>query len=247
MALYDFLLYRPIFNLLVFFYDAIPGNDIGLAIILVTVAIKFLLLPLSKKALVNQKALQQLQPKLEALKEKYKNEKEKMAQATMQLYKEEKINPLSSCLPLLIQLPIIIAVYNVFRIGLSTQDFSALYTFVPNPGTINTLSFGFVDMAASATLPGLILAVAAGLAQYFQARMFSRRQPPKDPKGHLVKGSEDESVAAIMNKQMLYLMPALTVIFGYYLPAGLVLYWLVQTLFMLIQQILFFRKDELKG
>ena len=69
-------------------------------------------------------------------------------------------------------------------------------------------------MAASATLPGLILAVAAGLAQYFQARMFSRRQPPKDPKSHLVKGSEDESVAAIMNKQMLYLMPALTVIFA---------------------------------
>ena len=156
--------------------------------------------------------------------------KKKMAQATMQLYKEEKINPLSSCLPLLIQLPIIIAVYNVFRIGLSTQDFQRS-TFVPNPGTINTLSFGFVDMAASATLPGLILAVAAGLAQYFQARMFSRRQPPKDPKGHLVKGSEDESVAAIMNRQMLYLMPALTVIFGYYLPAGLVLYWLVQTPF----------------
>jgi len=244
--LYNVLLYQPLLNLLVFFYNLIPGSDIGLAIIALTVFIKVLLYPLTQKSLKQQKVLQTVQPKLKEIQEKYKNDREKLAAATMALYRQEKVNPLSSCFPLLIQLPIFIAVYNVFRVGLTTQNFDVLYPFVQNPGFIDPLSFGVIDLSLPHTIPGLILALAAGVAQHIQARSYSRVSPPKTKEGSIPPGAKDESMMAIMNKQMLYMMPILTVVIGYNLPAGLGLYWLVTTLIMLIQQKFYFQKEEQK-
>ena len=90
---------RPIFNLLIFIYNTVPGQDLGVAIILLTIVIKLILFPLSQKSIRSQKALQQLQPRIDALKKKYGSQREKMAQEMMALYKEQKVNPLSSCLP----------------------------------------------------------------------------------------------------------------------------------------------------
>ena len=102
---YNLILYQPLFNLLIFLYNLIPWHDLGIAIIVLTIVIKVVLWPLSGKALKSQKALQSLQPKIEDLKAQYKDDKEGMSRAMMALYKTEKINPFSSCLPLLIQLP----------------------------------------------------------------------------------------------------------------------------------------------
>src|SRR5689334_9918091 len=101
---FSLILIYPLLNLLVFVYHYIP--DIGVAIILLTVLVRLLLLPSFHKQLKSQKAMAELQPKLEAVKEKYKGNKEAEAKALMELYKEHNVNPLSSCLPLLIQLPI---------------------------------------------------------------------------------------------------------------------------------------------
>src|SRR3989338_5853381 len=130
-------LYRPLFNLLIWLYDVIPGADIGFAIIALTVIVKLILWPLTNASLKSQKALQDLQPKLDALKEEHKGDKDKLAKAMMELYSKEKVNPLSSCLPILVQIPILIALYQVLSAGLKAESLSALYGFVQNPGTID--------------------------------------------------------------------------------------------------------------
>lgn len=227
------ILYQPLLNILVFFYNIIPGHDIGAAIILLTVLIRLVLWPLMGKSIKGQKAMQSLQPKIQALKEQYKGDKQKLAQATMELYKAEKINPLSSCLPLLVQMPILIALYWVLSAGLKSERLDLLYPFVANPGTIKTVAFGFLDLAQKSWL----LAVLAGAAQYWQSKML-----PMTPPAVKGEGSKDEGMAAIMNKQMLYMMPLMTVIIGGTLPGGLTFYWFLSTALTGLQQVIMFRK-----
>src|SRR3990167_7898569 len=210
IQLFNIILYQPILNFLVLTYNFIPGHDIGLAIILMTVVIKLILYPFSLKSIKSQKALQI----------QYKNQKEKLAQAMMILYKNEKVSPFSSCLPLLIQLPFLIAVYQVFAKGLTNGSLGALYPFITNPDSLNPIAFGFLDLSK----PQIVLAVLAGLAQFWQVKMLSTKKP-------VIKSvdSRDESMMTIMNKQMMFIMPIMTVVIGAGLPGGLVLYWFMTT------------------
>jgi len=232
--LFNLFLYQPILNLLVFLYNVVPGHDLGLAIVVLTIIIKLILYPFSQQSLRGQKALQEIQPKIEALKKQYQNDREKQARAMMELYKTEKVSPLSSCLPLLIQLPLLIAVYQVFINAIPAQSFDLLYPFVANPGQLNPISLGFIDLAK----PNPVLAVLAGLAQFWQAKMLSVKKPP--PK---MAGARDENMMAMMNKQMLLFMPVITVIIGLSFPGGLALYWFVLTLLTALQQLWMFKKD----
>lgn len=224
------IFYQPIFNLLVFLYNLIP--DIGIAIIIITIIIKLILWPLSHKSLKSQKALQELQPKMEELKVKYKDNKEKLGQEMMLLYKTEKVNPFSSCLPLLLQFPFIIAVFQVFRNGLTSSDFGLLYPFVSNPGSINPMMFGILDLAK----PQIFLGILAGVAQFFQSRLLIAKSKKSD--AIVVKGTKEASMTEIMNKQMMYFMPILTVFISASLPGGLALYWFVITLLGVLDQYL---------
>jgi YidC/Oxa1 family membrane protein insertase len=237
--LFTIIFYQPILNLLVFLYNTVSFHDFGIAIILLTVVIKLVFWPLGRQAIRSQKSLQDLQPKLEELKKKYTDNKAELSRATMALYKENKVNPFSSCLPLLIQLPFLLAVYRVFRAGIAS-DLSLVYPFIYKPELINTISFGFLNLAK----PSIYLAVLAGLAQFWQAKMLSTKKPPIN-----TPGSKDESMTAIMNKQMLYFMPALTVFIGISLPGGLTLYWFVITALTALQQVftLHNKKKDLPG
>lgn len=233
--IYTLVLYQPIFNLLVFFYNLLPNHDLGLAIVLITIVIRILILPLSAATLKSQKRMQEVQPKLEELKQKYKDDQEKMTQEMMKLYKDEKVNPFSSCLPVLLQLPIFIAVYQVFQSGLKPETLKNLYPFVSNPGVLNSVSLGLFDLSK----PSWVLAFAAGLGQYFQSKMLMVKAP-----GVKGEGTKDEETMAIFNKQMTYMFPVITVIIGFRLPAGLTLYWLITTLFSLAQQIYVLKKKK---
>lgn len=233
--LFQVLFYQPILNLLVYLYNVIPGHDIGLAIIVMTVAIRLVLFPLSKQSIRSQKAMQDIQPKINELKKKYANNKEEMGRAMMELYKQEKVNPFSSCLPLLIQLPFLWAVFRVFRDGLGNGSLDLVYSFIQKPEAINAVSLGLVDLAK----PNVYLAVLAGLAQFWQVKMLSRNKPAVKS-----EGSKDEDMMAIMNKQMLYFMPALTVFIGLTFPGGLALYWFVTTLLTALQQLYMFKKKK---
>lgn len=233
---FNTILYKPIFNLFIFLYNILPGHDLGLVILVITILIRIALYPLTSSSIKAQKSLQDLQPKLEELKKKHANDKQALAQATMELYKTHKVNPFKSCLPTLIQLPILIALYLVLQNGITSHNLSeTLYSFIKNPGTINPLSFGFLDLSK----PNYILAVLAGIAQFVQAKSLSRKTPPKTAG----KDGKDEDMMAMMNKQMLYMMPIMTVIIGFRVPAGLSWYWLLNTLLMWLQQIILSKKN----
>ncbi len=227
--------YQPVLNLLVFLYNIVPGHDLGIAIILLTIIIKLILLPLSRQSIKSQKSLQDLQPKIDEIKKKYANKKEEMGREMMALYKENKVNPFSSCLPLLIQLPFLFAVFRVFRNGFANGSLDLVYSFITKPEAINTMSLGFIDLSAR----NIPIAVLAGVAQYWQTKMMmSKKAEVKSP------GAKDENMMAMMNKQMMYFMPILTVFIGMSFPGGLALYWLVTTVLTGVQQVYIFKQKD---
>lgn len=245
--LFTLIFSQPIFNLLIALYMFVPGKSFGVSIILLTILVKAILWPLSGQALRSQKALQDLQPKMDALKKEYGDRQEELGKAMMALYSKEKVSPFSSCLPILIQLPVFIALYHGLATALESDPtkfadgMKMLYSFVPAPEQVNSLFLGVFDLAKKpADLHvNMLLAVLAGVTQYFQAKMMITRQQPKK-----VPGAKDEEMLAIMNKQMLYMMPLLTIWIGWSLPAGLALYWLMQTVLTIGQQWYYFRHDD---
>jgi YidC/Oxa1 family membrane protein insertase len=239
LALFHTILYLPIFNLFVWLYNVIPGHDVGLVILAITILVRLILYPLTSASIKSQRSLQDLQPKMAAIKLQYADDKQKQTQAIMEMYKNNKVNPMASCLPMLIQLPILIALYKVLQDGLHSKNLvDSLYPFIHNPGTISQISLGFLNMAA----PNTVLAILAGAAQFFQAKTMTRKSPPKQAG----EGAKDEAMMAMMNKQMLYLMPVMTVIIGFKLPGGLTLYWFFGTLLMVLQQMWLSKKYKAK-
>lgn len=244
-TIFDFFVYHPIYNLLVFIYNIIP--DFGIAIIILTIVIKLFLVPLSKKQIESQKKMQVLQPKIKEIQLKYKNDKEKQSRAMVELYKESKANPFSGCLPMIIQLVFLIAIYrvlfNISSAGLMVNQ-GDLYSFVSNPGQINKMFVGIIDLSSAVdfakiglnSLPHIILVVLAAGAQFIQTKMLMAKQPVR-------KSGTEPDFAEIMTKQMLVLGPLLTLFIGIKFPAGLALYWFVSTVFMILQQKKLEKKD----
>ncbi|MEW6407420.1 MAG: YidC/Oxa1 family membrane protein insertase [Patescibacteria group bacterium] len=232
--LYHTLLFQPLLNLLIWLYNLI--GDIGVAIILVTVLIRLILLIPSQKALKAQKTMQELQPKLDEIRKKYKDDKKKQSEEMMKFYQEKKINPLGSCLPMLIQLPILFALYSVFRKGLQADSMQFLYSFVERPEHINTMFLGFLDMLK----PNAILAVVAGMLQFFQSKMMMKKQ--KSTALGSMPGLGN--IGGMMSKQMTYLMPAMTVFIALSLPSGLALYWATTTAVAILQQWVIMRNHK---
>lgn len=234
--LYQTIAYQPILNILVFLYN--HTLDLGISIILLTIIIKLVLWPLSRKAIKSQQELQEIQPKLDALKKQYADNKAELGKATMDLYKEHKINPLSSCLPMLIQLPFLFAVFRVLRAGL-TEDLSLVYSFLAKPENFQAISFGFMDLSK----PNIYLAFLAGAAQFIQAKMMLA----KNSKKSAADSGKADNMSAIMNKQMVYIFPIVTIVFGFSLPGGLTLYWFMFTFFTVVQQYLVLKKEGPTG
>ena len=230
--IFDIFLYRPLFNFLVLIYDYIPGHDFGLSVILLTIIIRFVLYPVSVKALNSQKTLQRLQPQIKEIQKTHKDDKEKQARETLDLYRKEKINPFSGLFLALIQLPILIALYRVFWLGLKPEELGNLYSFVANPTTINPVFFGLVDLSQ----PNLLFAVVAGILQFFQTKMLL----PSPPKGQEKKSD----IASMMQKQMVYFFPFITVVILLKLPSALGLYWIISGAFSIVQQYFILKKTE---
>lgn len=228
--LYFTVVYRPILNALVFIYNNIPGHDIGISIILITILVRLVLAPFMQKSLKSQLAMTALQPKLNDVREKHKANKEEQAKAIMALYKEHKINPLSSCLPLVLQLPILIALYQVLDKALK-GNLDGLYNFISNPGIVNPRMFDLIDLSK----PNYIFAIAAGLAQFWQSKVMTP-----------APGANADPTAKMMNVQITYILPIISTIIALRLPAGLPLYWTVTTLLLILQQRLISRKQPVQ-
>ncbi|MEI7749740.1 MAG: YidC/Oxa1 family membrane protein insertase [Candidatus Moraniibacteriota bacterium] len=245
-AFFTVLVYQPVYNLIVFFADLFPVANFSLAIIAATVVIKFLFLSLSKQQIESQKKLQDLQPKIKAIQEKYKDDKEKQSKEMMELYKVNKVNPFMGCLPVVVQIVFLITIYRVItQISANAFGIDAgiLYPFVSNPGTLSFEFFGIADLRA----PSIAFAVLAAVGQFYQMKMLS--QGKVEEKKEKESDGKDPDFATIMNKQMLYMGPILTLFIGFRYSSALSLYWLVSTLFSITQQwfILKVKKDEVKG
>lgn len=225
ITIFNELLYRPLFNLTILLYNIVPGSDFGLAIIFLTILIRVIFFPLSVKTLRSQKALNQLNPKIKEIKDKYKNDQAAQSAAILNLYKENKINPLAGCLPLLVQLPILIALYRAVIAGLNADNLTLLYGFVDNPGVLNDMFLGLISVTAK----NPVLALVAGGVQFFQAR-----QSFQYTQGYDSNPANKEMAA--LNKQMLYFFPIFIIIIGWNLPAGLLLYWITTTVFSVAEQ-----------
>lgn len=223
-ALYNELLYRPFFNGLVFLYETVAGGDLGIAIILLTVLIRFVLYPLFHLSTKGQLVMQALAPDIKKIQDHHKHDKEEQARALMALYKERKVNPFSGFLLLFLQLPILIALYQVFYYGFSEAALSTLYAFVPHPGEINYELFGLLNLQGKS----MVIVGLAASAQFFQGWF---TLPAR------AEGTEP-SAQERMGRQMIYIAPALTVLILYNLPSAVGLYWLTTSLFSVGQQYL---------
>lgn len=221
--LYQQIFYRPILNLLIFFYQTIGFHDLGIAIILVTLFIRLILYPFFHTGAKQQMLMQRIQPKIKQLQEKHKDDRDQQAKALMELYKEHGVNPFSGMLLLIIQIPILLTFYWVIRSGIGTAQITGLYSFIAVPQNINTIFLGFINLAK----PNFILILAAALAQYFQAKLAIYRSPTNA--GTL---SQAEKIA----RQMVFVGPIITILVFYNFPAALGLYWLISSLFSVIQQ-----------
>ncbi len=228
MNIFYTFLHQPIFNVLIFIYNIPLVKDIGLAIIILTVLIKIVIYPLNSKAIKSQKELAKLNPKIKDIQEKYKDDKSAQGKATMELYKKEGVNPFAGCLPLLIQLPILLALFRVFLAGFELEQMQGLYSFIQSPGEINTLFLGIIDLSNSYWF----IAITAGILQFIQVKMMSPA---------LSKKKKD--MASAMQKQMQYFFPAFTVIILFNLSSAIGLYWITTTVFTILQQKLILKKN----
>ena len=224
-AIFNEILLRPLLNLLILIYNIVPGQDFGVAVVVLTILVRLILMPLSVKTILSQRNLAKIQPEVKKLQDKFKHDKQALAKETMALYQKYGVNPLTGCLPLLIQLPILFALYRAFSSGFKEESLAMLYGFVSNPGVINNLAFGFLDIAARSP----VLAITAGALQFIQSRQSLAFQPKVQ--------AGDNNPMANMGKQMLYFFPFLVIIISWSLPFGLTLYWVVATLFSILEQL----------
>jgi len=240
------LFYQPVYNTLFGLYNIF--GDFGIAIIVMTLVIKFALVPLSRKQIESQKEMQELQPKIKELQKKYKNDKEQLSKKTMALYKEHKVNPAAGCLPLIIQMAIFITMYRVISnlavAGALEIHNEYLYSFISAPETLNAYFLGFMNL----TIPSIPLAIITAAAQFYQLKMMQAKNDKttkeKEVKDVSKKDSSTPDFATIMQKQMLFIVPIMTLFIGVKFPSGLALYWLTSTLFMIAQQWYIMHKEK---
>jgi YidC/Oxa1 family membrane protein insertase len=259
---------QPIFNILVFLYAILPGHNFGLAIILFTILIRLMLWPLVKKQLHQTKIMRKLQPELKQIKKDAKGDKQKEAAMTMELYKERGFNPFGSIGILLLQLPILIALYSGLNKVIHDpqqiisfaypflQDFSWMKHLASNIHLFDASLFGVVDLSKAALSkdgvywPAMMLVLGSAVTQYFQ----SVQLMPQDKDARKLreilkeagtgKQADQSEVNASIMRGTRFLLPAMIFLFTVNLASALSLYWLVGGLVAFIQQTIVLREDE---
>jgi YidC/Oxa1 family membrane protein insertase len=223
-------LYKPLFNILIFLYQYFSFHDLGISIILLTILIRLILFPLFYKSAKDQIIIQRLVPKIKKIQGDYKNNKEEQAKALLNLYREHNINPFSGFFLLLLQLPILIALYQVFFYGLSSNsNLSLIYSFLKKPDFLNYYFLGLLDLSKN----NIILTFSAAMAQFFQGKLALVKIKHIDN-----NDKENLMPTEIMGRQMVYLGPIIAFLFLVNMPSALALYWLTTSLFSIIQQII---------
>ncbi len=227
-SIWNTILYQPLLNALAFLVSIIPGGDVGLAVIILTILVKVVLFPLSQKSIESQAEMNILAPELNKIKTSGAS-KEEQARLTFELYKKHNTNPFSGCFLVLIQIPIIFALYYVFFKGINFQS-GLLYSFIHAPEHANMIFLGILDISKKS----LVLAILAGVSQYLQA-YFMPKPASSASSGSAVSFSE--SFTKSMQMQMKYVFPFVVAFIAYSISGAVALYWITSNLFMVAQQI----------
>lgn len=254
-------IYIPIVNGLFIFYHLL-GNSLGWAIVAVTVLLRVILLPISMSSLKSARKMKLLQPKLEKLKANKSIDKAELAKIQMNLYKKNGVNPAAGCLPWIVQIIVLLALFRVFEQVLSGGGIETINNllYAPlklNPEHVLNTRFFYLDLGrpdliklpgffglGEKNFPGLFL-LAAAAAQFFSSKIMLPQVKAEEKMAKKTETKEDD-MAMSFQKNMVYMMPVMTIFIGYSFHSGLVLYWLTFSVFMLIQQVFIKRADKRK-
>lgn len=230
--LYHTFFFDPLYNLLVLLFNVLPWADAGIIVIILTIIVRLILYPMSRKASLTQIKMASISPKMEQIKEKYKNKPEEQARQTLELYRTEGVNPFSGILVILLQLPLIFALYRIF-LHLPEVDPSFIYSFITVPShVINTTFLGLVDLSAKS----ILIAILAGVTTYLQFYVMSKNQPV--PKGD----SFGDNLSRNMQTQAKYFLPIIMFFVTYTVSGVIGLYFITTNLFGVAQE-LFIRRN----
>lgn len=269
MNLFDIVVVQPIFNLLVLIYSIIPGADFGIALIILTIIIRFLLWPLVKKQLRQTKIMRKLQPELKKIKKQAKGNKQQEGMQMMALYKKHGVSPFRAIGILLIQLPIFIALYRVIQIFTLHREDIGKYTYdvlenipiihqiIENPDVFNEKLLGFINLTEHAVSSNGVNFILVGLALVAAGTQFilSKQTMPHEKTDRRLRdilaeaaktgGQPDQSeMNAIMMRKMMKFLPIMMFFIMINLPAALALYFAVSNIVAALQQHYILKKDE---
>lgn len=230
---YHTFFFDPLYNFLIVLFKILPWADAGILVIILTILVRLIIFPLSKKAILTQVKMAEIGPQLAEIKEKYKNQTEEQAKRTLALYKEKGVNPFSGILVIAIQIPIILALYQIF-LHFPEINTTFLYSFITAPNSINTLFIGLVDI----TEKSLVIALLAAVSTFFQFQI-SMKSVAK-PTGN----SFGNNLTRSMQTQMKYFFPVIVFFIAYNISGVIALYWLTTNLFTIGQEI--FVRNKLK-
>lgn len=221
-------IYEPLYNGLVFLVDVVPAHDMGIAVILLTIAVKIVLYPLSRQAVRTQMAMRTVAPEIEAIKKK-NLEKQDEARAIFALYRDRGIRPFASFFLFLFQFPILFGLYWVFwKGGLPSVDIDRLYAFVAIPERVSMEFLGLIDLRERS----VVLAGLAGITQLIYARL---SMGPRKPRTSDASFSND--LAHSFDLQARYMLPIIVAFISFTIASAVALYWTASNLFMIGQEL----------
>jgi len=223
-------IYLPFYNVFIGIIGLIPGHSVGFGIIILTILVKIALFPLTKKSSLAQQKMKEVDPELREIKERFKDDKQEQAKRTLEIYQKHKINPFSGCLPILIQLPLIIGLYTLFMKGLTIKP-EVLYSFVPLPSSLNMDFLGITLSSKSVLLAGL-----SGVTQFAQALQMLKKSPPPPALKEGEKPSLQDELARSMNIQMKYFFPIMITVVSYTTSAAVALYFVTSNILGIVQE-----------
>src|SRR3989344_143406 len=230
-ALFHTIIYDPLYNGLVFLVGLVPSHDVGLAVIALTIVVRIILFPLSRRAVEAQMAMKKVTPEIEVLKEKYKDNREEQAKAVFALYKERGVRPFAGIALLIAQLPVLIALYWIFALGgLPEIRPELLYAFVSPPVAVSMEFLGFMDMAGHS----IVLGVLAAATQFVYTRL---SMGPREKKPTTPGGSFSADLARSFDLQARYVLPAAFIFLSFIIPNAAMLYLVTSNLFMVGQEL----------
>lgn len=234
--LWNTFLYEPIYNALIFIINNVTFGDVGFAIVIVTILVKVILFPLTKKSARSQILMKKMEPEIKKIKQDYPN-KEEQAKKTLELYKKYGTNPFSGCLVVLLQMPVIFALYYVFYKGLKVDE-SLIYSFIQIPTTLSTNFLGVFELGEKS----LFLGVLTGLSQFIQGYLSS---PVKNKQVEIIKDTDSikdkktdfqEQLSDSMQMNVRYILPVFIGFIAWKISAAVALYWTVSNIFTILQE-----------